>query len=72
MCVCVVYFFCCSVNKQPIDQARRRAMWCAWLVDCLAFDFVALALWRFGGFGAKLGTFKNSKLYHVVAMKLLA
>jgi hypothetical protein len=36
------------------------------------FDLILLvALWRFGGFGAKLAKFKSTTLYDVVAMKLL-
>jgi hypothetical protein len=66
-----VHLFCCSVNKQPRDQARRQALWCAWLVDLALLGFLILSFWpfwRFGGFGAKLGTFKSSKLYNVIAM----
>jgi hypothetical protein len=74
----LVLLFSQQATKRS-GKARRQAMWCAWgvLIAWLASDFgvlayelvfVYLCIWRFGGFGAKLGTFKSSKLYNVIAM----
>jgi hypothetical protein len=70
-CVCVMrlfFFFCCVLNEQPSDQARRQGRRCGVLARFLAWLFAFCFL---GGFGAKLITFKSSDTNDIVAMKLL-
>jgi hypothetical protein len=72
------------MNKQPSDQASRQALCsvvsvvrCRCLLACLAlaalaggFDFEFLL--PFWWFWREMVKFKNSTLYDVVAMKLMA